>query len=58
MTAVAHKLAKIVYGMLKYGKPYIDQGAHYYQERYHQQLVNNLRRRAGQLGYSLAPSTQ
>jgi transposase len=58
VTAVAHKLAKIVYGMLKYGKPYIDQGACYYQERYHQQLVNNLRRRAGQLGYSLAPSTQ
>ena len=46
VTAVAHKLAKIVYGMLKYGKPYIDQGADYYQERYHQQLVNHLRRRA------------
>ena len=26
VTAVAHKLAKIVYGMLKYGKPYTDQG--------------------------------
>ena len=25
VTAVAHKLAKIVYGMLKYGKPYTDQ---------------------------------
>ena len=58
VTAVAHKLAKIVYGMLKYGKPYIDQGAHYYQERYHQQLVSNLRRRAQQLGYSLRAKTQ
>jgi len=58
VTAVAHKLAKIVYGMLKYGKPYTDQGAHYYQERYRQELVNHLRRRARQLGYSLAPDAQ
>jgi transposase len=50
ITAVAHKLAKIVYGMLKYGKAYVDRGAEYYDQQYRQRLVEQVRRRAEQLG--------
>lgn len=53
ITAVAHKLAKIVYGMLKYGKAYVDRGAQYYDEQYRQRLVQQVRRRAEQLGLRL-----
>jgi transposase len=54
ITAVAHKLAKIVYGMLKYGKAYVDRGAQYYDDQYRQRVVDQVRRRAEQLGLRLA----
>jgi transposase len=57
VTAVAHKLAKIVYGMLKYGKPYVDQGVEYYETRYRERTLTNLRRRAAGLGFALQPIT-
>jgi len=50
VTAVARKLAIIVYHMLKEGRPYKDQGAVYYEARYRERLVEGLRRRAKQLG--------
>jgi transposase len=50
VTAVARKLAIIVYHMLKEGRPYKDQGAAYYEARYRDRLVEGLRRRAKQLG--------
>jgi transposase len=53
ITAVAHKLAKIVYGMLKYGKAYVDRGADYYDQQHRQRLVAQVRRRAEQLGLRL-----
>ena len=56
VTAVAHKLAKIVYGMLRYGQPDVDQGVEYYEQRYRQRLLDNLERRATQLGYQLTPA--
>jgi transposase len=57
VTAVAHKLSKIVYGMLKHGKPYVDQGTEYYEARYRQRVVDNLQRRAKQLGFELTPTS-
>jgi transposase len=56
VTAVARKLAIIVYHMLKEGRPYKDQGAAYYEEKYRQRLVANLRRRAHELGLDLVPT--
>jgi hypothetical protein len=50
ITAVAHKLAKIVYGMLKYGKTYVDLGVEYYDQQFRQRQVEQLRRRAERLG--------
>ena len=55
VTAVARKLAIIVYHMLKERRPYKDQGAAYYEEKYRQRVVENLRRRAKELGLDLVP---
>jgi hypothetical protein len=55
VTAVARKLAIIVYHMLKEHRPYKDQGAAYYEEKYRQRVVENLRRRAKDLGLDLVP---
>ena len=55
VTAVARKLAIIVYHMLKEGRPYKDQGAAYYEARYRERLVEGLRRRAKQLGLDVVP---
>jgi len=41
ITATAHKLAKIVYNMLKHGKAYVDRGAQYYDQQYRQRAVKN-----------------
>jgi len=55
ITATAHKLARIIYSMLKYGQKYVDAGAHYYEEQYRRRALSNARRRAEQLGYRLVP---
>ena len=52
-TATAHKLACIVYRMLKYGKEYVDPGLQYYEQKYQQRVLTNLQRRARLLGYEL-----
>ena len=54
ITATAHKIAKIVYNMLRYGKPYVDRGANYYEQQYRQRTLKNLARRAAQFGFTLA----
>lgn len=33
ITAMAHRLARLVYRMLKYGQRYVDKGAEYYEQR-------------------------
>ena len=55
MTATAHKIAKIVYTMLKYGQAYVDRGVQYSEEQYRHRVVKNLHRRAEQLGFTLQP---
>jgi transposase len=53
VTATAHKLAKLFYQLLKYGKNYIEKGQNYYEEKYRQRTVKNLQKRAKQLGFDL-----
>ena len=55
ITATAHKLARIIYSMLRYGQGYVDAGAGYYENQYHQRALHTARRRAAQLGYQLVP---
>ena len=58
ITATAHKLARIIYSMLKYGQKYMDAGAEYYERQYRQRALRNAKRRAAQLGYKLVPVVQ
>ena len=53
VTATARKIAVLLYNTLRHGQKYEDPGASYYEERYRQRVVKNLRRRAASLGYVL-----
>jgi len=55
VTATAHKLARIVYFMLKNRQPYHDPGADYYEEQYRIRAIRNLQRKASKLGMRLEP---
>lgn len=50
ITATAHKIARIVYHMLKYKDEYVDPGQDYYEEQYRQRAIRNLNRKAKKLG--------
>jgi len=56
ITATAHKLARLVYAMLKNGTSYVDVGQDYYEERYQARVIENLKRKAKQFGFELTPS--
>jgi hypothetical protein len=56
ITAMAHRLARLVYRMLKYGQQYIDKGAEYYEQRNRQQQIEFLRKKAAQLGLQVTPA--
>jgi transposase len=53
ITAVAHKLAKIIYRMLKYGVSYKELGADYYEQIHKERVLANLKKKATELGYQL-----
>ncbi|MEA3363701.1 MAG: IS110 family transposase [Thermodesulfobacteriota bacterium] len=53
ITATAHKLARLVYSMLKYGSEYVDAGQQEYEERYRSRVVHSLTRRAQEMGFKL-----
>ncbi len=53
ITATAHKLARLVYAMLTGGSSYVDAGQEYYEERYRARVVQNLKRKALEMGFEL-----
>jgi transposase len=53
ITAMAHKLARLVYRMLKWGHEYVDKGLQYYEERHREQQVQLLKKRAAKLGLQI-----
>ncbi len=53
ITATAHKLACLIYRMLRFGTDYVDKGQDYYEQRYRTRVVSHLMRRAHHLGYQL-----
>lgn len=57
VTATAHKLARIVYFMLKYHKPFQDIGVNHYDIQYRARVVRSLNRQAAKLGFRLEPTT-
>lgn len=54
-TATAHKLARIVYFMLKNRTAYADPGVTYYEQQCRDRAIRNLKRKAAAFGMELAP---
>jgi len=55
VTATAHKLARIIYAMLKSKQPYQDPGADHLEAQVQERKVKQLQRQAKELGYELTP---
>jgi transposase len=56
ITALAHKLAKLIYMMLKYGYEYVEKGVEFYEEMYRKRREASLKKKAKELGYELIPT--
>ena len=53
MKAMAARLARIIYRMLKYGESYVDQGQEFYEQRFREQQLRMLTRKATEFGLQL-----
>lgn len=56
ITALAHKLAKLIYIMLKYGHEYVEKGVEYYETMYQKRREASLKKKAKEMGYDLVKS--
>ena len=56
-TAVAHKLARMIYFMITRGEDFVDQGQQRYEEQQRQRSIAALKRRAADLGFQQSPTT-
>jgi transposase len=54
--ATARKLATLIYRLLRWGQPYVDEGAAAYEKRYQQARIKSLTAAAKDLGYQLTPT--
>ncbi|NOR81260.1 MAG: IS110 family transposase, partial [Methyloprofundus sp.] len=41
------------YSMLKNGTEYVDKGQDYYEKQYQERIINNLKKRASDMGFEL-----
>jgi transposase len=57
ITATAHKLARLIYRMLKHGEEYIDVGEEQYNAKFRANMLKILERKARRLGFQLMPTT-
>ena len=55
--AMAAKLARLVYRMLRYGMKYVDQGAAFYELQHRQLQVKQLKWKAAKLGFQIVQAT-
>jgi len=51
--AMAAKLARLVYRMLKYGMEYVDRGAEFYEQQHRQRQITTLKQKAAALGLQI-----
>ena len=49
--AMAAKLARLVYRILRYGMKYVDQGAKFYEAQHRQRQIKQLKWKAAKLGF-------
>ena len=57
ITALAHKLAKLIYCMLRYGFEYVEKGIEFYETMYRKRREASLKKKAKELGYELVPAS-
>jgi transposase len=57
ITAMARKLACLFYRLLKHGQQYADKGSEYYEQRYKEQQIHLLLKRAHKLGLQVVVPT-
>jgi transposase len=55
--ATARKLASLIYRLLRWGQPYVDEGAEAYEKRYQASRIRRMESTADQLGFRLIPKT-
>jgi transposase len=55
--ATAHKIARILYRLLRYGTAYVETGQQAYEDQYRHRQLRSLQRRASDLGFILLPTT-
>jgi len=53
VTATAHRLARTIYAMLRYGQAYVDAGQEAYEQQFHERQKRHLEKQARRLGYVL-----
>ena len=53
ITAMAAKLARLIYRMLRYGQEYVDRGTAQYEEKHREQQIQLLAKKAAQHGFAL-----
>ncbi len=58
ITATAHKLARMFYRMWTTTGLYTDPGMDYYERKYNEQVLNNLKKKAHTFGLELVPISQ
>jgi transposase len=51
--AMAAKLARLVYRMLRYGMQFVDKGAWFYEQKHRQRQISSLKRKAAEFGFQL-----
>jgi transposase len=56
ITATAHKLARLVYALLKHGTDYVAQEMEQYEAKYRERKLRAIARQAQQLGFDLVPA--
>jgi transposase len=53
LKAVGHKLARLIYNLLKNGNQYVEVGQEQYEKKYKEKRIKNLHKNAKELGYEL-----
>ena len=56
VTATAHKLARILYRLLKYGEAYVKEGLEEYERKYQERKIKHLQKTAASMGIELVPA--
>ena len=51
--ATARKLATLIYRLLRWGQPYVDEGVEAFEKRYREIRIGSLKAKAKELGYQL-----